>query len=46
MLELKAKLLMRQKIFQFTLPDETVVEVDGKLLVGRPEDRIKKKILK
>ena len=29
--------------FVFTLPDKTKVEVDGKLLVGRPEDRIKKK---
>ncbi len=30
-------------IFIFTLPNKTKVEVDGKLLVGRPEDRIKKK---
>ncbi|MDI6806929.1 MAG: ribonuclease P protein component 1 [Candidatus Aenigmarchaeota archaeon] len=30
-------------IFIFTLPDKTKVEVDGKLLVARPEDRIKKK---
>jgi len=30
-------------IFVFTLPDKTKVEVDGKLLVSRPEDRIKKK---
>ena len=30
-------------VFVFTLPDGTKVEVDGKLLVGRPEDRIKKK---
>jgi len=28
--------------FQFTLPDKTVIEVDGKVLVGRPEDRAKK----
>jgi len=31
-------------IFIFTLPNKTKVEVDGKLLIGRPEDRIKKKI--
>ena len=31
-------------IFIFTLPDKTKVQVDGKLLVSRPEDRIKKKI--
>ena len=30
-------------VFVFTLPDGKKVEVDGKLLVGRPEDRIKKK---
>lgn len=31
-------------IFHFILHDETVVEIDGKLLVGRPEDRVKKRI--
>ena len=30
-------------IFIFTLPNKTKVEVDGKLLVSRPEDRIKKR---
>ncbi|MBS3055535.1 MAG: ribonuclease P protein component 1 [Candidatus Aenigmarchaeota archaeon] len=30
--------------FIFTLPDKTKVQVDGKLLISRPEDRIKKKI--
>ncbi|MEM5836694.1 MAG: ribonuclease P protein component 1 [Candidatus Aenigmatarchaeota archaeon] len=30
-------------VFVFTLPSGVKVEVDGKLLVGRPEDRIKKK---
>ncbi len=30
-------------IFIFKLPDKTKVMVDGKLLVSRPEDRIKKK---
>ena len=30
-------------IFIFTLPNKTKVQVDGRLLVGRPEDRIKKK---
>jgi len=33
-------------IFIFTLPDKTKVQVDGKLLVSRPEDRIKKKFPK
>jgi ribonuclease P protein subunit POP4 len=33
-------------IFIFTLPNKERVEIDGKLLVSRPEDRIKKKIPK
>jgi ribonuclease P protein subunit POP4 len=33
-------------IFIFTLPNGMKVQVDGKLLVGRPEDRIKKKLPK
>jgi ribonuclease P protein subunit POP4 len=28
---------------EFALPQDAVVAVDGKLLAGRPEDRIKKK---
>ena len=31
-------------VFVFTLPDKTKVQVEGKLLISRPEDRIKKKI--
>jgi ribonuclease P protein subunit POP4 len=31
-------------VFHFILYDETIVEIDGKLLVGRPEDRVKKRI--
>jgi ribonuclease P protein subunit POP4 len=31
-------------IFNFQFPDGTTVEIDGKLLVGRPEDRLKKTI--
>lgn len=33
----------RNSIFIFTLPNGVKVQVDGELLVGRPEDRIKKK---
>lgn len=33
-------------IFIFTLPNKIKVLVDGKVLIGRPEDRIKKKIAK
>ncbi len=32
-----------QCVFAFTLPTGEKVRVDGKVLVGRPEDRIKKK---
>jgi len=31
-------------VFQFGYSDGTVVEIDGKLLVGRPEDRLKKTV--
>lgn len=31
-------------IFHFRFPDGTVVEIDGKLLVSRSEDRLKKRI--
>jgi len=30
--------------FEFTLPDGTIVRVDGGLILGRPEERIKKKL--
>lgn len=30
-------------VFVFTILDKTKVQVDGKLLISRPEDRIKKK---
>jgi len=30
-------------VFDFVLPDGTVVEIDGKVIIGRPEDRIKKR---
>ncbi len=30
-------------VFEFVLPDGTAVEIDGKVIMGRPEDRIKKR---
>lgn len=30
--------------FHFKFQDGTIVEIDGKLLVGRPEDRLKKHV--
>ena len=29
-------------VFRFELPDHAMVEIDGRLLVGRPEDRLKR----
>jgi len=30
-------------VFHFVLPDGTVVEVEGNAIIGRPEDRLKKR---
>ena len=38
------KIVKEAAIFRFQLSDGTIVEIDGKLLVGRPEDRLKKNI--
>lgn len=39
----KRKIIIKDSaVFHFSFSDETVVEIDGKLLVGRPEDRLKK----
>ena len=41
----KAKNIIKDSaIFNFKFSDDTVVEIDGKLLVGRPEDRLKKSV--
>lgn len=43
----KEKTVIKENcVFVFTLSDKTKVEIDGKLLVARPEDRIKKKFPK
>jgi len=31
-------------VFNFTLPDGTVLEIDGKAVIGRPENRVKKRV--
>ena len=38
------RVIKETSVFHFTYPDGTIVEIDGKLLVGRPEDRIKKPV--
>ena len=41
----KAKNIVKDSaVFNFKFSDGTVVEIDGKLLVGRPEDRLKKSV--
>ncbi|MEM2281025.1 MAG: ribonuclease P protein component 1 [Candidatus Bathyarchaeia archaeon] len=41
----KGRMVVKEaSVFHFKFPDGTVVEIDGKLLVGRPEDRLKKRI--
>jgi ribonuclease P protein subunit POP4 len=40
----KRKVIVKDTaVFDFVLPDGTVVEIDGKVIMGRPEDRIKKR---
>jgi ribonuclease P protein subunit POP4 len=31
-------------VFHFTMPDGTVMEIDGKAIIGRPENRVKKRV--
>ena len=41
----KAKSVIKEfSVFDFTFNDGTVVDIDGRLLVGRPEDRLKKSV--
>ena len=41
----KRKIVVKEAaLFHFTLSDGTIVEVDGKAIVGRPEDRIKRHV--
>ncbi|HVP93095.1 MAG TPA: ribonuclease P protein component 1 [Acidobacteriota bacterium] len=36
--------LKDSSVFHFRFSDGTIVEIDGKILLGRPEDRLKKHI--
>jgi len=40
----KKKVLKAASVFHFKFSDGTVIEIDGKLLVGRPEDRLKRHV--
>lgn len=39
----REKVVVKQSsVFHFTLADGSLIEIDGKVLVGRPENRVKK----
>jgi ribonuclease P protein subunit POP4 len=41
----KRKIVLKDSsVFHFKFSDGTIVEIDGKILLGRPEDRLKKHI--
>jgi len=40
----KTMIIKNMAVFHFTMLDGTVVEIDGKIIIGRPENRIKKRI--
>lgn len=41
----KRRIIVKESaVFHFRFSDGTVVEIDGRLLTGRPEDRLKKNV--
>lgn len=40
----RKRIIKDSAVFHFRFSDGTIVEIDGKLLVGRPENRLKKRI--
>ncbi len=41
----KEKVIIKDmSVFHFKLPDGTIVKIDGKAIMGRPEDRVKRKV--
>ena len=38
------RVIKENAVFRFSYPDGTEVQIDGNLLTGRPEDRLKKTI--
>jgi ribonuclease P protein subunit POP4 len=39
----KKTILKDGTLFQFRFPDGSIVEIDGKTIIGRPENRIKQR---
>jgi ribonuclease P protein subunit POP4 len=42
--EKKKMVIKSSSVFKFTFSDGTIIKINGELLVGRPEERLKKKI--
>lgn len=42
--EVRKRIIKQDSVFRFKLPNGTVLEIDGSAIIGRPEDRVKKKI--
>ena len=40
----KKTIIKNTTVFNFTMSDGTIVEIDGKAIIGRPEARIKKRV--
>ena len=40
----KRTIIKDTSVFDFTMPDGTIVEIDGKAILGRPEVRVKKRV--
>ena len=40
----KKKIIKTTSIFNFSMPDGTIIEIDGKAIIRRPEARIKRRI--
>jgi len=40
----KKTIIKETAVFHFTMPDGTIVEIDGKTIIGRPENRVKKQV--
>jgi ribonuclease P protein subunit POP4 len=40
----RKRIIKDSAVFHFKFSDGTIVEIDGKILVRRPEDRLKKRI--
>ena len=40
----KKSVIKNTSVFDFTMQDGTIVEIDGKAIIGRPEVRVKKRV--